>query len=49
MWRWRAYPVRGFLRYTDMVSSAPDGGRSLQPAFYDAVSGAVRAVEASVA
>ena len=47
-WRWRAQPVRGFPRYSDMVSTGPDGARALQPAFYAAVGDAVRAMQASV-
>ena len=47
-WQWRAHPVRGGLRYADMVITGPDGQRSLRPAFLEAVGDAVRAMQASV-
>jgi hypothetical protein len=47
-WRRRSYPVRGSVRYTDMVSTGPDGTRSLQPAFLEAVGHAVRVMQSSV-
>lgn len=47
-WQRRSYPVRGFLRYSDMVSTGPEGSRALQPAFYEAVGHAVLTMAASV-
>ena len=47
-WHRRAQPVPGFSRYEDMVSTGPEGARSLQPAFFEAVGDAVRAMQSSV-
>ena len=47
-WRTRSPRISGFPRYRDMVATGPGGGRSLQPAFYEAVGDAVRAAEATV-
>lgn len=47
-WRWRAQRVRGFARYSDMVTTGPGGERSLRPAFYAAVGEAVRRIQATV-
>lgn len=47
-WQWRAHPVRGYLRYADMVATGPDGQRSLRPAFLASVGDAVRAMQATV-
>ena len=47
-WHSRSARITGFRRFTDMVVTAPDGSRSLQPAFYEAVGDAVRTMTASV-
>ena len=47
-WHTRSARVQGFTRFRDMVATAPDGHRSLQPSFYDAVGAAVRAMAATV-
>lgn len=47
-WRTRSPRISGFPRYGDMVVCEPNGARSLQPAFYEAVGAAVRATEATV-
>jgi hypothetical protein len=47
-WHSRSARVVGFRRFADMVATAPDGTRSLQPAFYSAVGDAVRTLTASV-
>ena len=47
-WRWRAGTVRGFSRFWQMVDTGPTGYRSLDPAFYDAVSTLVGRLEATV-
>ena len=47
-WRARSARVLGFPRFGDMVVTAPDGERSLRPAFYEAVGRAVRTMTASV-
>jgi hypothetical protein len=43
-WHERSAVIRGFPRFSDMVDTAPDGGRSLRPAFYEAVGRAMRAM-----
>ena len=47
-WHSRSARVVGFRRFADMVVTAPDGSRSLEPAFYEAVGRAVRTMTASV-
>jgi hypothetical protein len=47
-WHTRSARVLGFHRFRDMVVTAPSGDRSLQPAFFEAVGRAVRAMTASV-
>ena len=47
-WCSRSQRITGFGQYRDMVATAPDGERSLQPAFYEAVGSAVRAAVATV-
>ena len=47
-WHDRSARVLGFPRFSDMVVTAPDGQRSLRPAFYEAVGRAVRLMTASV-
>ena len=47
-WHDRSARVLGFPRFRDMVVTAPGGERSLQPAFFEAVGHAVRAMAASV-
>ena len=47
-WHTRSARVLGFPRYADMVVTAPGGEQSLQPAFFEAVGRAVRAMTASV-
>jgi hypothetical protein len=47
-WHTRSARVPGFPRFGDMVATAPDGARSLRPAFFDAVGRAVSAMTASV-
>lgn len=47
-WRWRGHRIRGFARYSDMVTPGPAGVRALRPAFLEAVGDAVRAMEATV-
>ena len=47
-WCSRSQPITGFPRFRDMVATAPDGERSLQPPFYEAVGEAVRAAVATV-
>ena len=47
-WHARSARITGFPRFRDMVATAPGGGRSLQPAFYEAVGAAVRTMTASV-
>jgi hypothetical protein len=47
-WHDRSARVLGFRRFRDMVVTGPDGARSLQPAFYEAVGRAVQAMADSV-
>jgi hypothetical protein len=47
-WSNRSARIVGFRRFADMVRTAPDGSRSLQPAFYEAVGDAVRTMTATV-
>ncbi len=47
-WHDRSARVLGFPRFRDMVATAPNGERSLQPAFYEAVGRAMNAMTASV-
>lgn len=47
-WQRRSRLVRGFVRFDDMVATAPDGTRSLRPAFVEAVGEAVLAMAAAV-
>jgi hypothetical protein len=47
-WHDRSARVLGFPRFRDMVATAPNGERSLRPAFYEAVGRAVNAMTASV-
>ena len=47
-WHSRSARIAGFRRFPDMVVTGPDGSRSLQQAFYEAVGAAVRTMTASV-
>lgn len=47
-WRTRSARITGFPRFGAMVRTEPDGTRSLQPSFFEAVGRAVRAMTDSV-
>lgn len=47
-WHSRSARIVGFRRFSDMVVTGPDGSRSLQQPFYEAVGDAVRTMTASV-
>jgi len=47
-WRWRSGRIHGFVRFREMVATAPGGQCSLKPAFHAAVDDLVTRLESTV-